>query len=220
MRAMILAAGQGARLRPLTNHLPKPLIKVGAQRLIEHHIHKIAQAGFDSIIINTAYLGEKIAQTLGDGSRYGIRLKYSHEGTHALETGGGIAYARPLLGNDPVLIVSADIYSDITFDANFDLTTGMHLIMVNNPAHHPAGDFTASELGLAHSEQRYTYSGVAYIDPHLFKHEKRPYPMLATIRQVISANNISANIHTGCWFDVGTINRLHAANRFALQGDR
>ncbi len=217
MKAMILAAGQGARLRPLTNHLPKPLIKVGAYRLIEHHINKIARAGFDSIIINTAYLGAKIAHTLGDGSRYGISLQYSYEGTQALETGGAIAYARPLLGDDPLLVVSADIYTDIAFDANFNLTTGMHLIMVNNPAHHPAGDFTASELGLADSEQRYTYSGIAYINPNLFKPEKRSFPLLDTIRRVIADNNISAAIHAGSWFDVGTISRLHAANRYALQ---
>ena len=217
MKAMILAAGQGTRLRPLTEHLPKPLIKVGPCSLIEHHIHKIAKAGFESIIINTAYLGKKIEHALGTGSRYGIDLKYSYEGTEALETGGGIAYARPLLGDDPILIVSADIYTDIIFDPNFNLHTSVHLIMVNNPAHHPEGDFTASQLGMANSEQRYTYSGVAYIAPKLFRHERRTFALSATINQAISDRSISAQIHTGSWFDVGTISRLHAANRYALQ---
>lgn len=216
MKAMILAAGQGTRLRPLTDHLPKPLIQVGKRRLIEHHIDKLAHAGFESVVINTSYLAQKIEQTLGDGSRYGISLEYSYEGTQALETGGGIAYAKKLLGDEPFLLVNADIYTDISFESSFQLNTRMHLMMVNNPEHHPHGDFSGTQLGLNGSVQRYTYSGVAYLDPSLFQYQKRAFPLLDIIQQAITENMISAEVHTGVWFDVGTISRLHAANRYAL----
>ena len=132
MKAMILAAGRGNRLRPLTDKIPKPLIKVGDKTLIEHHITKLATAGFESIVINTAYLGEKIQSTIGDGSRYNIPIEYSHEGEQALETGGGIAYALPKLGNEPFLVVSADIYCEIAFNPNKKLNgSKMHLIIVH-----------------------------------------------------------------------------------------
>ena len=216
MKAMILAAGLGARLRPLTTHLPKPLIKVGHCSLIEHHIYKIAAAGFESIVINTSYLGLKIQETLGDGSRYGISLAYSHEGSEALETGGAIAYARPLLGYQPFLLVSADIYTDMAFKCDFTLSSNMHLIMVANPKHHPDGDFSARQLAISNDEQRYTYSGVSYVDPNLFIHENRKFPLIESINSAIQNQLISAQIHSGAWFDVGTINRLHDANKYAL----
>ncbi|MEM8845353.1 MAG: nucleotidyltransferase family protein, partial [Pseudomonadota bacterium] len=150
MKAMILAAGRGERLRPLTDKLPKPLVRVGHSTLIEHHIKNLSSAGFDSIVINTSHLGNKIQDYLGDGSKYNIPLEYSHEGEQALETGGGIANALPLLGDHPFLVISADIYCEITFDPSFLLnSTDMHLFMVNNPAHHPNGDFSESELGIS-----------------------------------------------------------------------
>lgn len=218
MKAMILAAGRGRRLQPLTDKMPKPLIRVGKRTLIEHHISKLASAGFESIVINTAYRGEQIRRYLGDGSRYNIPISYSNEGKRALETGGGISYALPLLGDEPILVISADIYCRIPFDINFKFNNSqIHLFMVNNPEHNTDGDFSSEELNLSHpSEQRLTYSGVAYMDPKLFVHEKRAFPLINTIRHCISSNNISAELFTGAWFDVGTGSRLHKANKHAL----
>lgn len=217
MKAMILSAGRGNRLRPLTDKIPKPLVRVGQDTLIEHHLRKLSAANFDSVIINTAHLGDKIQDFLGDGSSYNIPIEYSHEGEQALETGGGIAYALPMLGNQPFLAVSADIYTEMPFDPRFKLNdAAMHLMMVNNPVHHPEGDFTGVELGLADDQQRYTYSGVAYLNPALFTHGRRAFPLVTNIRECIHAKNISAEVFNGAWFDVGTASRLHAANKFAL----
>ena len=217
MKAIILSAGRGNRLRPLTDKIPKPLVRVGKGTLIEHHIRKLSAANFESVIINTSHLGDKIQGFLGDGSNYNIPIKYSHEGQQALETGGGIAYALPMLGEQPFLAISADIYTEIPFDSRFELNnTAMHLMMVNNPSHHPEGDFSGAELGLLGNQQRYTYSGVAYINPALFTHGKSAFPLVDNIRDCISAKNISAEVFGGAWFDVGTASRLHAANKYAL----
>ncbi len=219
MKAMILAAGRGSRLHPLTDKIPKPLVKVGNSTLIEHHVKKCATAGFDSLIINTAHLGNQIRQHLGDGSRFGIPISYSDEGEQALETGGGIAYALPLLGKEPFLAISSDIFCDIHFNAQHKLKHNhIHLIMVNNPQHHPNGDFSPAEINLKNTHgERYTYSGIAYIDPSLFKHEKRTFPLLDIIKQCIDNKSISAELYEGMWFDVGTATRLHAANKHAMQ---
>lgn len=218
MKAMILAAGRGNRLRPLTDQYPKPLIRVGHNTLIEHHIKKLATAGFESIVINTTYLGEQIHNRIGDGTRYNIPIHYSDEGASALETGGGIAYALPLLGDEPFLLVSADIYCAIPFSPSFILSNSrMHLVMVSNPPHHSEGDFVGNEIGLIKDpNDRFTYSGVSYIDPQLFIAEKRTFPLIEKIRYCITENIISANLFTGAWFDVGTGSRLHTANKYAL----
>ena len=218
MKAMILAAGRGKRLRPLTDQRPKPLIQVGKKTLIEHHIDKLANAGFESIVINTAHLGKQIREYLGDGSSYDIPISYSDEGDHALDTGGGISYALPLLGDDPFLVISADIYCEIPFSKDFILDKSqMHLFMVENPAHNLEGDFSSYEIKLkTHANQRFTYSGVAYIDPNLFIHEKKSFPLIDTIRHCINANDISAEMFIGAWFDVGTASRLHTANKYAI----
>lgn len=216
MRAMILAAGRGVRLKPLTDKIPKPLVRVGGETLIERHIKNIATAEFESIVINTAHLGEKIRDHVGDGSRYGIPITYSDEGEQALETGGGIANALPLLGQEPFLVVNADIYCDIPFNTAFQLNDALvHLVMVNNPAHHPQGDFTAEELKLS-GQQRYTYSGVGYYHPKLFTHEQRIFPLIDILRQSINDQTINAEVFKGTWFDIGTGSRLHAANKYAL----
>ncbi len=218
MKAMILAAGRGSRLRPLTDKQPKPLVKVGKKKLIEHHIDRLAQAGFESIVINTAHLGKQIRDQIGNGSNYNIPISYSDEGEKALETGGGISYALPLLGDEPFLVISADIFCDIPFSNDFSLTNSqMHLFMVENPTHNIKGDFYSSEIQLnTHAEQRFTYSGVAYIDPELFTHEKRTFPLIETIHQCINTKTISAELFIGMWFDVGTASRLHEANKHAL----
>ena len=217
MKAMIFAAGRGDRLRPLTDKRPKPLLKVGSDSLIEHHIKKLAAAGFESVVINTAHLGEQLQEYLGNGTKYNIPIEYSHEGEQALETGGGISFALPLIGDQPLIVISADIFCEIPFDSSFELEdSDMHLIMVNNPGHHPKGDFMATELGISNNEMRYTYSGVAYLNPKLFSHEKRIFPLLDKIHYCIDNNRISAEIFKGTWFDVGTARRLHEANKYAL----
>ncbi len=169
-------------------------------------------------MINTAYKGEQIRNCLGDGSSYGIPITYSDEGEQALETGGGIAFALPLLGDKPFLVISADIYCEIPFDPNIKLADSrMHLLMVNNPTHNSQGDFTGNQLSVnEHSDERFTYSGVGYIDPKLFIHEKRAFPLIDTIRYCIEKNTISAEVFNGAWFDVGTGSRLHTANKHAL----
>ncbi len=216
MQAMILAAGRGVRLKPLTDKLPKPLVRVGGETLVERHIKNIAAAGFESVVINTAHLGEKIRDRLGDGTRFNIPIVYSDEGEQALETGGGIANALPLLGDDPFLVVNADIYCDVPFDAQLDLNRALvHLIMVANPEHHPDGDFTAEELNLP-GQQRYTYSGVGYYHPKLFTHEQRIFPLVEVLRKSIKDQTITAEVFSGTWFDIGTGGRLHEANKYAL----
>ena len=218
MKAMILAAGRGNRLRPLTDKRPKPLVRVGNDTLIEHHIKKIVSAGFDSIVINTAHLGAMIRDKIGDGSKYDIPIVYSDEGEQALETGGGISFALPLLGDQPFLVVSADIFCDVDFDNQLTLEhSDMHLIMVNNPAHHPEGDFSENELNISEQENRLTYSGIAYLHPKLFTHEKRIFPLVDKIRECINRNTISASIYEGVWFDIGTASRLHEANKALLK---
>ncbi len=218
MKAMILAAGRGNRMRPLTDKTPKPLVKVGQDTLIEHHIKKLAQSGFESIVINLAHLGEQIRNYLGNGSRYDIAIQYSHEGEEALETAGGIAFALPLLGDNPFLVISSDIYSNVPFDPHFQLGLNqMHMIMVCNPEHHPEGDFNANEINLhSASNMRYTYSGIAYLDPTLFNYEKRKFPLLEIIQRCIKENTISSELYQGEWFDVGTASRLHNANKIAM----
>lgn len=213
---MILAAGRGVRLKPLTDKVPKPLVRVCGETLIERHINDLATAGFDSIVINTAHLGKTIRDYIRDGAQFGIPVHYSDEDENALETGGGIANALPLLGSEPFLVVNADIYCEIPFNADFDLGDALvHVIMVENPAHHPDGDFGAFELNLP-GQQRYTYSGVGYYHPKLFTHEQRAYPLIDILRQSIADKTISAEVFQGPWFDIGTGGRLHAANKYAL----
>ena len=137
---MILAAGRGERMRPLTDATPKPLLKVGGKALIEYHLENIKQAGIHDVVINLAWLGEQIESQLGDGSRYGLCIEYSREG-EALETAGGILRALPLLGDEPFIVINGDIWSNYSFDALPPSPTGLaHLVLVNNPPHHPAGD--------------------------------------------------------------------------------
>lgn len=216
VKAMILAAGRGKRLQPLTNKIPKPLVRVGKQSLLEQHIQNIAAAKFESIVINTAHLGHMIQQQIGDGLRFGIPIEYSDEGEQALETGGGIANALPLLGDQPFLVVSADIYCEIEFDPDFNLNDAfMHLIMVNNPAHNPLGDFDAKEINLASHDQRFTYSGVGYFQPAQFRNQTKIFPLLHSIQAAIQQKKITASLFAGIWHDVGTGSRLHAANKYA-----
>ncbi len=216
MKAMILAAGRGERMRPLTDKTPKPLLEVNGKALIVYHIEKLASLGFKEIIINIAHLGFKIPEALGNGSKWNINLIYSDEQKDgALESAGGIIKALPFLGNDTFLVVNGDVFCDYDFDANFDLKDDLaHLILVPNPEHNPNGDFgIKNNRALNEADKKYTFSGIGYYSPKLFESlhvEKKALAPL--LRNAIKQNKISAALHVGYWHDIGTPQRLKAIN--------
>jgi MurNAc alpha-1-phosphate uridylyltransferase len=211
MKAMILAAGRGERMRPLTDHTPKPLLSVGGKPLIVWHLIRLAKAGFKQIVINHAHLGAQIEQALGDGRLWGVQIQYSPEKV-ALETAGGIANALPLLGAAPFLVVNGDTFTDIDF-ATLTLAPKhlAHLVLVDNPAQHPQGDF-AIEHGLLKNdgEAKLTFSGVGIYHPDLFAGIVRgePAKLAPLLRQAIAQNLAGAEYYQGVWHDIGTPERL------------
>jgi len=216
MKAMILAAGRGERMRPLTDELPKPLLEVDDKPLIVYHIEKLADAGFEEIIINIAHLGFKIPEALGDGSAWNIKITYSDEQEiGALESAGGIINALPLLGDEPFLVVNGDVFCDYTFNSAFDLKDNLaHLILVSNPEHNPNGDFGLDgSLVLNEDELKWTFSGIGYYSPKIFKGLKTEKLALAPIlRENIADKKISGEIYDGEWHDIGTPQRLKEIN--------
>ena len=213
MKAFILAAGRGERMRPLTDHTPKPLLAVRGKPLIEWHLEKLAAAGVEQVIINLGWLGEKIRQHLGDGARFGLRIEYSDEGWPALETGGGIHQALPLLGDQPFLLVNGDVFTDIGFAPL--LARGLqrdeqaHLLLVPNPPQHPKGDFALHGGRVLDAEPRLTYSGIAVLHPQLFAGCKAgAFPLAPLLKRAIAAGQVSGACHLGQWSDVGTPERL------------
>jgi len=210
MRAMILAAGRGERMRPLTDTTPKPLLKVGRKSLIEYHIEHLVAAGFTDIVINHAHLGEQIERTLGDGQRYGAQLYYSPEGS-ALETGGGIFNALPLLGNDPFLVINGDIWCNYPFAQLRRRLTGLaHLVLVNNPEHNPEGDFCLIQQRVyQNGSPRLTFSGIGVYHPELFK-ECTPgrFSLVPLLTQAMRIGKVSGEHYQGQWIDIGTPERL------------
>jgi len=215
MKAMILAAGRGERLRPLTDTTPKPLLTVGRKSLIEYHLENLAKAGITQIIINTAWLAEKIHHALGNGNRYGISITYSDE-DEALETAGGIIRALPLLGEKPFLVINGDIFTDFDFASlkPLDATMQAHLILVTNPEHHRQGDFSICHGLLSNqTENRYTYSGIGLYSPRFFSDYKMEKLALAPLlRNKAEKQCISAQLYDGKWTDVGNIERLLSLN--------
>jgi len=210
---MVLAAGRGERMRPLTDREPKPLLRVGGKRLIEYHLERLAAGGFREVVVNTAWLGELIEKTLGDGARYGLKIAYSHERPEALETGGGIFNALPLLGAAPFLLVNGDVWTDIDFGAlRRDPPAGSlaHLVLVPNPPQHARGDFLLEQGLIAEGEGiRHTYSGVGIYGAEFFAGcEPGKYPLLPLLRRAIAQRALSGELHAGRWFDVGTVERL------------
>jgi N-acetyl-alpha-D-muramate 1-phosphate uridylyltransferase len=216
MKAMILAAGRGERMRPLTDHTPKPLLMAGGKPLIVWHIEHLVAASMRDIVINHAHLGTQIEAALGDGTRYGARIAYSPEG-EALETAGGIAQALPLLGTQPFLVVNGDVFCDLDLEAfaargaariaQGDLA---HLALIDNPAHHPQGDFALSEDRIGADGPCFTFSGIGVYDPVLFAEVPRGSkaklaPLLFAARD---AGRLSGEHHGGRWVDVGTPQRL------------
>ena len=216
MKAMILAAGRGERMRPLTDTLPKPLLEVGEKALIVWHIEKLAKAGFSEIVINLAHLGEKIVQVLGDGDAFGIKITYSDEReSGALESAGGIKKALSLLGDKPFLVVNGDVFCDYNFDSNFDLKNKLsHLILVQNPQHNQDGDFGLdATLVLNEANQKYTFSGIGYYNPKLFKTVgTTPSALAPLLRTEMDKQNISGELFAGVWHDIGTPQRLENIN--------
>ena len=212
MKAMILAAGKGERLRPLTLHTPKPLVPVAGVPLIEYHLRALAAAGITEVVINHAWLGQQIEDHLGDGARFGVHIRYSAE-NEPLETGGGIFRALPLLGSEPFVLVNGDIWTDYRFTALPASLAGLaHLVLVDNPAHHPEGDFVLQHgqvFGSNPGLPSLTYSGLAVLNPQLFAGcMEGAFKLAPLLRQAMDAGQVSGEHYQGHWVDVGTHERL------------
>lgn len=221
MIAMLLAAGRGERMRPLTDHKPKPLLEVAGKPLIVWHIEKLVKAGIPDLVINNAHLGAQIEQALGDGSRFGARIQYSPE-AYALETAGGIANALPMLGDGPFAVINGDIFCDYDF-------AGLHrhaaalksggdaaqLVLVDNPPQHPGGDFALRDGRVIDGSPKLTFSGIGIYQPTLFAGIPRGsiVPLAPLLRAQIAVGKVSGEHHTGLWVDVGTPQRLAELDR-------
>lgn len=216
MKAMILAAGRGERMRPLTDHTPKPLLPVAGKSIIEYTINQLISEGFNDIIINHAHLGQQIESHLGNGQRFGANIQYSPEGEHALETAGGIINALPLLGNEVFLVVNGDIATDFPFAELKNLTVDLaHLVLVDNPEHHPQGDFGLDDMGMVteNCTEKLTYSGIGLYRPDLFSHTPAGSSKLGPLlRQAIPNQRVSGQKFAGFWMDIGTPERLQELN--------
>ena len=210
---MILAAGRGERMRPLTDRLPKPLLPVAGKPLIVHLIDRLRAAGFERIVINVSYLGALIEQTLGDGSEHGVVLTYSHEQDGPLETGGGIRQALPLLDRHQFLVVNGDIWTDFPF-ARLAMTPpgNAHLVLVPNPPHHPDGDFVLANGQVRNDGgARLTFSGIAIYRPALFAHlAPGRFALAPLLRAAMARGEVSGEVYHGGWEDIGTPARLTA----------
>jgi len=213
MKAMILAAGRGERMRPLTDDMPKPLLPAGGKPLIVWHLERLAAAGFRDIVINHAHLGQRIEAALGNGARWDLNIAYSPEPAGALETAGGIRHALPFLGDKAFLVINGDIYCEWGFHRALALQDRLaHLVMVANPAHHAGGDFSldGQRITFAQGGETLTYAGIAAFSPSFFADVPRGsvmklYPLLAA---AIAAGTLTGERHSGRWVDVGTPQRL------------
>lgn len=222
MKAMILAAGKGERMRPLTLTTPKPLVPAAGKPLIEYHLEALARAGITEVVINHAWLGQQIEDHLGDGSRYGLSIRYSSEG-EPLETGGGIFKALPLLGEAPFLLVNGDIWSDYDFARLLAPMPGLaHLVLVDNPGHHGHGDFRLTDGHVRDGDEAsgtLTFSGISVLDPALFAGcQPGAFKLAPLLRQAMAEGRVSGEHYRGHWIDVGTLERLADVER--LIGER
>ena len=221
MKAMILAAGLGQRMRPLTDHTPKPLLTAGGKPLIEYHLEALAAANVKEVVINLAYLGDKIRTHIDDGTRWNLRISYSQE-TEPLETGGGILKAMPLLGDEPFLLINGDVWTDypIQLLRNHCLQAYQraHLILVPNPEFHPTGDFASTETGLLVADShlpKHTFAGISLIDPRIisqYPNQRDKFPLGEVLRYNIEQAKVTGEVYKGRWSDVGTPERLHLLN--------
>jgi len=218
MRALILAAGRGERLKPLTDEIPKPLIDVAGKPLIEHHLSKLAGAGFRQIVVNLAHLGEMIRESLGDGEKFGLQIAYSQEPEGALETGGGIQQALQWLGDNPFAVINGDIFTDYAFERLRAVKCDRaHLVLVSNPEHNPDGDFSLDGARIRNSGgHMHTFSGIAVYHPRLFREcEPGRYSVVPTLRSAISEHIVTGELHPGLWSGVGTPERLESIRLLA-----
>jgi len=225
MKVMLLAAGKGARMLPLTEKVPKPLLQAGGCSLIEHQIRKLKAAGFGEFVINHAWLGRQLEQALGDGSRLGVDIQWSAE-EEPLETAGGIVQALPMLGRQAFAVVNADVWTDYPYHRlpiALAADKLAHLVLVPNPDHHPSGDFVLEanaqvQLPRPGSDSTYTFSGIAVYHPELFAAvPARKFPLLPLLRQAIESHGVSGELYKGIWMDIGTPQRLQALDAM-LQG--
>lgn len=210
MKAMILAAGRGERMRPLTDHTPKPLLEVAGLPLIVYHLRNLATAGFHEIVINHAHLGNRIEAALGDGSAYGVTIRYSAEET-ALETGGGIFRALPLLGDEPFVAINGDVWTDFPLASLRDKGEWLaHLVLVDNPKHHPHGDFVLDNGRVSvNGDHRLTFSGIGVYRRALFADcEPGAFPLAPLLRNAMARGEVTGEHYQGHWWDIGTPERL------------
>ena len=216
MKAMILAAGRGERMKPLTDSLPKPLLTVAGKPLIQYHIEALVRAGIKDLVINHAWCGNKLEQQLGDGSQFGARIRYSPEGERGLETGGGIFNALPLLGDEPFVVVNGDIFTDFSFEVLPRKLQGeAHLVLVANPEHNPKGDFALND-GVLYEEEdnKFTYSGIGVYTREFFSAcQPGGFPLAPLLRSAMSRQQVTGMLFPGLWMDIGTPARLAEVNQ-------
>jgi len=209
---MLLAAGRGERLRPITDTLPKPLAEVAGKPLIVYHLEALARAGVREVVINLSWLGEKIRAALGDGSRFGVHIAYSEEGPVPLETGGGIHRALPLLGSGPFLVLNSDVWTNMDFARVLTVEEGAdaRLMLAPNPPHHPRGDFgLESDFVVEREADRFTYTGIGMYRPELFEGcVPGKFPLLPLLKRAIAARRLRGEVYRGEWLDIGSPDRL------------
>ncbi|AOE49120.1 N-acetylmuramate alpha-1-phosphate uridylyltransferase MurU [Kangiella sediminilitoris] len=216
MKAMILAAGRGERMRPLTDRHPKPLLKVDGRALIEWHIEALKEAGINEILINTSWLGDQIPEYLGDGGYWGVNLTFSHE-PNALETAGGIRKALDFFDDEPFIVVSGDVWSEYNYEQLLSQPTkSAHIVLAPNPEHHPEGDFQLRDdnLVIAEGDDKYTFSGIGVYHPKVFADVPlgEPYPLAPLLRELMVEAEVTGELMEGRWHDVGTPERLKKLN--------
>jgi MurNAc alpha-1-phosphate uridylyltransferase len=213
--AMILAAGKGERLRPLTETVPKALVEVRGRSLLERHLDSLATCGIDTVVINLGWLGGQILERVGSGEQYGLKVTYSQEGDNILETGGGIQRALPMLGREPFLVINADIYTDMPVpDIDLAAADLAHLVLVPTPADKPSGDFALSDGRIRNAgDEMYTFSGVSMYRPEFFAGcEPGRFSVVPMLRQAADDDRLSGSVYAGVWRDVGTPERLAVLN--------
>lgn len=213
---MVLAAGRGERLRPVTDETPKALVEVRGRSLLERHLDRLHEAAITTVVINLGWLGHRIVERVGSGRRYGVDVVYSPEGDDVLETGGGIHRALPMLGNEPFLVVNADIYTDMPLPVPVPAADDVgHLVLVPKPGHRPRGDFDLAGDRVARSEEpRLTFSGVAVYRPEFFAdREPGRFPLAPMLYAAADAGRLAGSVYEGAWEDVGTPERLALLNR-------
>lgn len=212
-RAMVLAAGRGERMRPLTDRTPKPLLAAGGKPLIGHLLEGLARAGVRDVVVNLSWLGERIREALGDGAQYGVHIAYSEEGPVALETGGGVQRALPLLGPEPFLVVSGDIWSDFDFGRlALDADADARIVLVPNPPFHPRGDFALEgDRVVDGGASRLTYANIGVYRPALFA-DCAPgrFPLVNLLRRAIASGRLRGELYEGEWMNIGTPEQLAA----------